>query len=364
LYLRLDDHMKNMFIEISNCLEDGENIVVGQTIRRTGSTPREIGSKCIILEDGTTLGTIGGGLLEYRVVEKAKEIFKDGKSSILHFELTGENVAESDMLCGGKADIYLELLSPKNEEIKYYYKRIKDFILSHRRGMIISSILEGSLYGAGLYRALVAESGEYLCVAGDMGGKVKKQLEPVLKDRLPRLMSTGLENKGPFVFMEPIESQSTLYLFGAGHISKSVSSLANMAGFSVTVIDDREEFANKERFPDADEIMVLPVFDAFKRIDINDSSYIVVITRGHIHDIRVMQEALKKPPAYIGMIGSRRKRNLVYQALMKDGVSEERLKEVHSPIGLNLGAETPEEIAISIAAELIQVRVSVRGKKE
>jgi len=352
--------MKNMFVEISERLEDGENIVVGQTIRRTGSTPREIGSKCLILEDGTTLGTIGGGLLEYRVVEKAKEIFKDGKSSIMHFELTGADVAETDMICGGKADIYLELLSSKNKEIRAFYKRVRDFILSHRRGMMLTSVLEGSLDGTDTYRALVAETGDYDCIAGDIGDDVKQQLEAMLKDRRPRLMAIGPEDNGPFVFMEPIESQSTLYLFGAGHISKFVSSLAKMAGFYVTVIDDREEFANKERFPDADEIMVLTVSDAFKRIDINDSSYIVVITRGHIHDIKVMQEALQQTPAYIGMIGSRRKINLIYQALIKEGVSEERLKEVHSPIGLNLGAETPEEIAISIVAELIQVRASAR----
>ncbi|MBU2578258.1 XdhC family protein, partial [Patescibacteria group bacterium] len=151
-------------------------------------------------------------------------------------------------------------------------------------------------------------------------------------------------------------------IFGAGHISTFLSPLAKRVGFSVVVIDDRGEFANTERFPDADEIMVEPLSQSFDRIAVTPSSYIAIITRGHIHDHAVLKEALKQKPAYIGMIGSKRKREIIYQALIKEGTPKETLQKVHSPIGLAIGAETPEEIAVSIVAELIQERERLRKR--
>jgi len=130
------------------------------------------------------------------------------------------------------------------------------------------------------------------------------------------------------------------------------------------VIDDREEFANPERFPSADEIIVGPFLEAFDRISISSNAYIAIVTRGHLHDRDVLKAALQTDAIYIGMIGSRRKRNIIYQSLMEEGVSEARLKEVHSPIGADIGGETPEEIAISIVAELISERSSRRTQSD
>jgi xanthine dehydrogenase accessory factor len=158
------------------------------------------------------------------------------------------------------------------------------------------------------------------------------------------------------LFVEPLKPEPVLFLFGAGHISIFLAPLARMVGFRVVVIDDREEFANRERFPQADEIVVCAFTEAFKRIQTDRSAFIAIITRGHIHDHAVLRAALQRPSAYIGMVGSLRKRNMIYQSLVEEGISPERLAEVHSPIGLDIGAETPEEIAISIVAELIRVR--------
>ena len=151
-----------------------------------------------------------------------------------------------------------------------------------------------------------------------------------------------------------------MYLFGAGHICTFVAPLAKMVGFRVAVIDDREEFANRERFPNADEIIVCPFADAFDRIAISANAYVAIVTRGHLHDRDVLNAALQTDAGYIGMIGSRRKRDIIYASLMKEGFSAARLKEVHSPIGADIGGETPEEIAISIVAELIAERRSAR----
>jgi xanthine dehydrogenase accessory factor len=156
--------------------------------------------------------------------------------------------------------------------------------------------------------------------------------------------------------VEPLRPEDVVHIFGAGHISTFVAPLAKMVGFRVVVIDDRQEFANRDRFPHADDILLLPFSEAWNAISLTRSSYLVIVTRGHAHDTTVLRGAVREDVAYVGMIGSRRKRNVVYRALMGEGVPPELLDRVHSPIGLDIGAETPEEIAVSIVGELISVR--------
>jgi len=162
------------------------------------------------------------------------------------------------------------------------------------------------------------------------------------------------------LFWERIAPQDVLYLFGAGHISTCLAPLAKKIGFRVVVIDDRSEYCNRERFPEADEVIVAPFTEVFNQITITPTSYVAIVTRGHLFDLTVLKSALCYKPAYIGMIGSLRKIKMVFASLAAEGISEERLKEVHAPIGLDLGGETPEEIAISIAAELIKERASLK----
>ena len=156
--------------------------------------------------------------------------------------------------------------------------------------------------------------------------------------------------------MEPVVSRPVLYVFGAGHVSRQIVPLAAGVDFQVVVIDDREDFANAGYFPDATDIHQYPFEGLMERLPIDESSFLVIVTRGHMHDKTVLAQALKTNATYIGMIGSSRKRRLIYQKLVEEGFKEEGLLRVHSPIGLEIGAETPEEIAVSIVAELIKVR--------
>jgi xanthine dehydrogenase accessory factor len=149
----------------------------------------------------------------------------------------------------------------------------------------------------------------------------------------------------------------TLYCFGGGHVAVPTAHLAALVGFRLVVIDDRPDYANKERFPEADKVLVIKDFSrAFDGLEIDRDSYIVIVTRGHQYDRAVLEQALKTNAGYIGMISSRRKREAIYEYLMAHGVSKGQLEQVHSPIGIDIGGETPEEIAVSIAAELIKVR--------
>ena len=163
------------------------------------------------------------------------------------------------------------------------------------------------------------------------------------------------ENPGNFV--KEFKLASTAYIFGGGHVAYALEPVLRHVDFRTVVIDDREEYANPERYPYADRTIAVDNFDnAFDNIETDDDSYIIIVTRGHRGDLQVLREALKRDFAYLGMIGSRRKNELLFDTLRKEGVPESKLAEVHAPIGLKIGSETPEEIAVSIVAEIIQVR--------
>jgi xanthine dehydrogenase accessory factor len=159
------------------------------------------------------------------------------------------------------------------------------------------------------------------------------------------------------VMVDRIRKMKTLYCFGAGHVAVPTAHLAALVGFRVVVLDDRPEYANAERFPEAFETVVIKDFNhAFEGLEIDGDSFIVIVTRGHQSDRAVLEQSLKTSAGYIGMISSKRKRAAIYEALLAQGVKQERLNFVHSPIGIDIGGETPEEIAMSIVAELISVR--------
>jgi xanthine dehydrogenase accessory factor len=158
------------------------------------------------------------------------------------------------------------------------------------------------------------------------------------------------------VYVEPIVPQPRAFIFGAGHISKSLAQIAGIAGFATVVIDDRETFANRDRFPDADEVVAGVYEEIFPRLGIHESSYVIIVTRGHRDDMRVLRWAVGTPARYIAMIGSKRKVISVVKELEKEGIPRASFERIHAPMGLEIGAVTPEEIAVSVAAEMVAVR--------
>lgn len=164
------------------------------------------------------------------------------------------------------------------------------------------------------------------------------------------------------VFIEPIKPLPTMHIFGGGHISFFLARIAKVIGFRVVVIDDRPEFANAERFPEADETIAGSLAETMNRLNINGAAYIVIVTRGHMHDAQVLEWAVGTPAAYVGMIGSKKKVAAVFSMMREKGITDEQLSRVHAPIGLPIGADTPEEIAVSIMAEVIQVRRQLEPK--
>jgi xanthine dehydrogenase accessory factor len=192
-----------------------------------------------------------------------------------------------------------------------------------------------------------------------------ERIADILERRRPQLLLRGDFESDMDVFLEPLLFDPVLYIFGAGHVSRDIVPLASRVGFQVVVIDDREEFATPEYFPDAREVC-LHLFDtAVADLPVDEDSYIVIVTRGHLHDKIVLSHSLRTKARYVGMIGSKRKRNMIYNALSEEGFTRSDIARVHSPIGIEIGAETPAEIAVSIVAELIQVKTKETeiGKK-
>jgi xanthine dehydrogenase accessory factor len=217
-------------------------------------------------------------------------------------------------------------------------------------------------------RMLVREDGS---ISGTIGGgcveaEVWAAAKEVMQNESPRKMVFNLNNEASYdnglicggtleVFVEPILPQPMLYLFGGGHVSMAVAKAAGAAGFGIGIVDDRETFANAGRFPMASDIHT-SYEDAFAKIHPNASSYLLIVTRGHKEDMRVLAWAVRTEARYIGMIGSKRKVLSVYKALENDGYKQEEFERVFAPMGLEIGALSPEEIAVSIVAELIAVR--------
>jgi xanthine dehydrogenase accessory factor len=354
--------MSDIYFEIVKALEKGEKGALATLITRVGSAPRGVGAKYLVKGDGSSHGSIGGGCVEAEVWQKAQGVIEDGQAGVLHFSLTAEQLAEGGLICGGNIDIFVEPL--RHDSLQIY----RDALRIKQRGgfAILATVLslDGVAPGGDGSKALLRFSGEKtgrLSSGEELEQKILAQGEPLLKEKKPKVMvwhsETGNSSwKKSEVLLEPIFSEPTVYLFGAGHVSKEIAPLAKRVQFKLVVIDDREMFSNRERFPEADEVIVSEFEKSFDGLQIDPSSYIVIVTRGHLYDGFVLEQAIKTDAGYIGMIGSKKKIRVLFQNLIQQGTPKEKLDRVFAPIGIDINSETPEEIAVSIVAQLIKVR--------
>ena len=356
--LRLGIRMvQDVYSEIVKSLRKKEKLALATLVTRVGSAPRAVGAKYLIKGDGTSVGSIGGGCVEAEVWQEAQKVMEEGKGGILHFELTSEQLAKGGLICGGNIDIFLE---PLREDFLNIYQEAAR--IRQKGGSAILATLvsvDGDFPKGEGSKILLKTSGEK--VGSLLGGvelekKILSEGEVTVKEKKPKVFVLSSENRKMEILLEPVFSEPIVYIFGGGHISEQLAPLAKKVHFKVVVIDDREMFANQERFPEADQVIVSEFEKCFGQLNMDDSSYIVIVTRGHLYDGFVLEQAVKTNARYIGMIGSKKKIKTLYQNLRKKGISKEALKRVHAPIGLDINSETPEEIAVSIVAELIKVR--------
>jgi xanthine dehydrogenase accessory factor len=300
------------------------------------------------------MGTVGGGLLEARVIEAAPRVLAEGRAQVLEFELTQDEAARTGMICGGRCAVLVEPVGPDRAPEVFAAAAAA---AEAGEAMVLITLLPPD----GATQKLALREGEL--VGGPVEGP--RQACPPLAglSLLREAAMRALVSERPLyqeqpvrAHFDPIIPRPTVFIFGAGHVAAPLAHIAGLVGFRVVVIDDRAEFANRERFPRADEVVAAPVEQAFGALGADERSYIVAITRGHAMDEEVVARALRSRARYIGMIGSKRKVAGVLGRLSERGFTQAELARVHAPIGIDIDAETVEEIAVSIVAELIAVR--------
>lgn len=365
----------------------GETLVLVNIIEQSGSAPRGAGARMLVFPDGSIKGTIGGGGVEAEALKKAQAMLRAGTGaadSLLHFSLTG--TTDMDMLCGGSLTVLLERIVPGSEKSACFAQAARAAGAGYRAVRLTALLPCADAGGTETQAKCRTRSSMFFPDGEDFSGDAApcpaapnapdtdggKDISPPLRNAAAEAVAKKslpvmVEDTGTRWFVEPFLPAPATYIFGAGHVSVETAALAARTGFRVVVVDDRPEFAAPARFPLA-RTVVLPslqemaVADFFATNPPGADDAVIIITRGHAFDRDVLAATLglsSGQPGYIGMIGSRTKRESTYATLRARGVPAVALAAVHSPIGLDIGAQTPEEIAVSIAAELIAWR---RGK--
>lgn len=360
--------MDTLYPIIIEAINQDRRAVLATLIKRTGSTPREAGTRFVILDDGTFHGTIGGGLFEARVIEEAMRVMQSGRPARFEFSLTGTDVADTDMLCGGEGEVFLEPVSLQNPYHVRIFERTLKLLQRGGAGMVVTSVDPDRWTRDVVPKAFLGPDGEVfgsILGAEEMPPSLVSAFRSRQEEKQVEVAVIHADTHGPMeVLIEPVVASPLLYIFGGGHVAGEIVPLAAHVGFQVVVIDDRPDFADPARFPDAADVRQASFESILDQVPVNSASYLVIVTRGHIHDKTVLAQALRTEARYIGMIGSSRKIGIIYDRLLEEGFDRSQLDRVHAPIGLDIGAETPEEIAVSIVAELILARAGGGKRKK
>ncbi len=354
--------------EAVRTLERGRKFALATVVNVRGSTPREVGAKMIVRDDGQ-FGTIGGGCGEAEVFRKARLLLDEGQGARLtEVDLTGDFDQQQIGTCGGIMDVFVDVWAPdKDLEIARHLASAAE---RNQPAALLTLVHNPDQGSVGVKTVIDSSAGEgWLARAMEIPRRAMAQLVARTEDGVPALMEisdnnganpvTRIEGDAPRMFLDPISGAQRLVIAGAGHIAQPLAALGSMLGFHVTVIDDRASFANRERFPGADEVVVRPFASAIGSLNLDRHCYLVSVTRGHSFDEEVVRTALQHSRgAFVGMIGSRRRVKATLDRLAESGISKDLLDQVHAPLGMDIGAETPEEIAVSIIAEIVRERRS------
>jgi xanthine dehydrogenase accessory factor len=351
--------MENIYARINELVDQKESFVLATILKKSGSLLREEGAKIVVRKDFTIHGTLGGGLLEAMTIKAASKVFAKEESIIENFELTSNETASLGTVCGGNIKVLLEYVNCSNENVKSLYKKAIELKLDSEDFALITQIADERKKINGMEKWICTETALFGIEDEEVWGVVRNIRENFSKFRIQEI---SIE-KGKYL-IEPFLNFESVYIFGAGHIAQKIAGLTKLLGFYTIVIDDREEFANRERFDSAEEVKVISAFDHIvENIKINNNSYVIIVTRGNTNDKEILAYMLGTDAKYIGMLGSRNKRDYIFNKLLNQGFTLSDLERVHCPIGLPIFADTTEEIAVSIAAELVKVKRGPRNEK-
>lgn len=350
--------MKGLYSKMVEILRKKESFVVVTIFDKTGSAPCTSGTKMIVQGNGSIIGSMGGGSLEADAIHLASSSLIL-KQTVMHpFDRTNSDVDEMNINCAGKGEVLIDFIDGFDENNLNVYTSAMKIMESREKAWLITILnnIPGESY-VKRQQCIVKQDKTLI-------GKI--DCDPYIVEKLiagPAKISIHAEVIDNQRFLvEPLRPVSTVYVFGAGQISQSIAPLSENVGFRTVVLDDNVKYANRERFSDSTKIMVINSFNKLPSIGINEDSYLVIVTRGHLYDKIVLEQVLRSNARYIGMIGSRSKRDQIFESLISKGYSTEAINSVYAPIGTAIGAETPEELAVSIVGQLIKVRSEHENK--
>ena len=354
--------MRALYARMAELEREGRPFAVATVVRTVGSTPQVVGAKMLVDDLGRTYGTLGGGCVEADAFAEARAVLSEGGSSLREYELTEELAWDTGLVCGGTMWIHIEpgagALTVGGRDL------LSDVLAASSTGTPIA--LATLLRQAG--RGIVPAGRLYVEQGGASGGTLGDQAldararavaAEALRAGTARLAPLG---EGSELLVEPIVARPHLVVVGAGHVGLALAKLAQGLDYEVTVIDDRPEFASRERFPEGIEVVRADMVEALGTLPIGWNAFIVVATRGHKLDAQCLRAAIGTRARYVGLLGSKRKTILIERMLRQEGLPEDRIRAVHAPVGLDLGGRTPAEIALSVLAELSMERYGGTGR--
>jgi xanthine dehydrogenase accessory factor len=353
--------MENIYAELTRMLEGGDTVAVATIVDVRGSVPREVGAKMIIHPLGRHVGTVGGGCGEADVIRTALDVLQTGEPATVHVDLTEDITMQALGVCGGIMDVFVERVEAAAASattlLSGLLAALRESILN-REPVALATVVRRTAAsgeeGDPGQQAVIWLDREPLGSLG-LGDKEAQAIDDtraVLRGRQHKL----LKYEEASVFVEVQRRAPEMIIVGAGHIALPLAQLATMCDFSVTVLDDRPGFVTAERFPTARQRIAAPLRETVAGLPMDQDTYIVLVTRGHSHDVECLLEVLDRPVGYIGMIGSQRRVDAVFQLLTEEmGIDPLKLDRVYAPIGIAIGARTPAEIAVCIMAEVINV---------
>lgn len=331
--------MRKWIREIVHALEAGQPVELVSVVASGGSTPRGAGALLAVFADGRTLGTIGGGNVEYEAQQLAKSLLESGGDALRHFRFVQGDAASLGMVCGGDVTVQFQYLPAGNEAAITVLRDLMEATGRNADTWLVRKIQGETVMAMGL---------------ADRNGFRHLDAPPELPDLL--------QNKAVYLdgwFAVPLVKAGRVYIFGGGHVSQALVPAIAAVGFRPVVYDDRPEFADPALFPQAETALCGPFEELSRQITVTPDDYVVIMTRGHQADYEVLSQFLRSGAKYLGCIGSKRKLALCRDRLLEAGFTAEEYQRVHAPIGLAIGAETPGEIAVSVTAELIAVRAGL-----
>lgn len=322
-------------------MEAGKEVVLLTIYDRSGSAPRGAGAHMVVGKEGRVFGTIGGGAVEYEAEQRALEVLKEGCSCRAHYYLKQNEIQDLGMVCGGEVDVAFSYLNPEEATTREGIRFCHDLKEREETAWLILDITE--------------ETGGGFAFYGRKSGMAGMAVPENVLDQMVSAFGFVEEN-GRRYYYERLTQPGRVYIFGGGHVAQALVPALTAIDFSCVILEDREEFCKPELFPKAERVLKINMQKIAEYVTITEEDYVCVMTRGHKDDTIVQEQILRTPAKYIGVIGSRKKKAAVFGALRQSGFTDADLERITTPIGLEIQAETPAEIAVSIAAQMIQVR--------